>query len=195
VFSGIVEELGHVVKHAPPKLTIAAHAVLDGARVGDSIAVNGCCLTVTELAGGSFTADVMPETAQRTTLGVLARGDSVNLEASLAFGDRVGGHLVTGHVDATGVVTAALEDGIARRVTFEAPESLLGLVAARGSIAVDGISLTVVDVLAGAFIVSLIPHTLEVTTAGGWRVGSRVNLEADVFARYVQRALAGGVAR
>jgi len=189
MFSGIVEELGRVDANQDSRITVTAERALEGADSGESIAVNGCCLTIAQLSAGAFTADVMPETARRTTLEALRTGERVNLETSLRFGERVGGHLVTGHVDATGVVTSLMDDSRARRVTIAAPESLMELVAAQGSVAVDGISLTVVDVFAGAFTVSLIPHTLTITTAGGWSIGSRVNLEADLLARYVRRAL------
>jgi len=189
MFSGIVEELGTIRERTDTRLVVEAHAVLTGARVGDSIAVSGCCLTIASLQPGAFTADVMPETLRRTTLGALAAGDAVNLEASLRFNDRVGGHLVTGHVDATGSVDSVAEEGNARRVTITAPATLLELVAPQGSIAVDGISLTVVDVQPGAFTVSLIPHTTMITTAGRWTIGSRVNLEVDLIARYIRRAM------
>lgn len=189
MFSGIIEELGRVSVNTETQLSIDAERVPEGAEIGDSVSVGGCCLTVAELRSGGFIADVMPETARRTTLGALAPGDAVNLEASLRFGQRVGGHLVTGHVDATGLVTEILEEANARRVTISAPDTLMRLVAAQGSIAVDGISLTVVEVdaIARSFVASLIPLTMQITTAGAWEVGSRVNLEADVIARYVHR--------
>ena len=190
MFSGIVEELGSVRERTDGRLAVDAQSALGGARPGDSIAVNGCCLTITALQDGGFTADVMPETLRRTTLGALSAGDAVNLEGSLRFNDRVGGHLVTGHIDATGSVISVREEGNARRVAISAPAALLELVAPQGSIAVDGISLTVVGLDAGAFTVSLIPHTTAITTAGRWTEGSRVNLEVDLIARYVHRALA-----
>jgi riboflavin synthase len=153
------------------------------------VAVNGVCLTITQLTEAGFHADVLPETLGRTTLGALHAGDAVNLERALALGEPLGGHLMTGHVDATGVVTALRDDGNARWVTIDSPASLMTMIAEKGSVAVDGISLTVVDVFAGAFTVSLIPHTMANTTAGGWTVGSHVNLEVDLVARYVRRAL------
>lgn len=188
MFSGIVETRGRVRRNTGARIEIAAEDPLQ-LSTGASVAVNGCCLTVAEVDVAGFSADVMPETAARTTLAELAPGDAVNLEASLRLGDAVGGHLVTGHIDATGTVTTLRLDGNATRVTIEAPESLVQLVAAKGSIAVDGISLTVTDVSPRSFSVSLIPHTLRVTTAGTWRAGSRVNLEADLIARYVEAAL------
>lgn len=197
VFSGIVEELGRVRRNAigsEGRLEVAATAVTRGVAVGDSIAVNGCCLTVVDVAATGFAADVMPETAGRTTLGSLHDGDDVNLEAALAYGDRVGGHMVTGHVDAVGTVTDTREDGNARWVTVATAPEVLRHVVEKGCVAVDGISLTVVDVLADRFTVSLIPHTVAVTTARGWAPGSAVNLEADLVAKYVERGLAAYVA-
>jgi riboflavin synthase len=189
VFSGIVEELGRVAEIPTGRLVVSASRAATGARAGDSVAVNGACLTITELTASGFSADVMPETLHRSTLGTLRAGDAVNLEGSLALGEPVGGHLVTGHVDAVGVVGALRDDGNARWVTIEAPAALMTMIAEKGSVAVDGISLTVVDVFDAGFTVSLIPHTIEHTTAGTWAVGSRVNLEADLVARYVRRAL------
>ena len=192
MFSGIVEELGTVVDNAiaaAGRLTIAAGAVLVGASAGDSVAVNGCCLTVVDRGPAGFTADVMPETARRTNLGALRAGDPVNLEASLRYGERVGGHLVTGHVDATGEVAGVRPEGNAVWVTVSAPPAVTSLLVEKGCVAVDGISLTIVDALDGRFTVSLVPHTLERTTARAWRPGSTVNLEADIVAKYVARAV------
>jgi len=192
MFSGIVAELGRVAANhigEDGRLQIAARQVVEDVRVGDSIAVNGCCLTVVEADPGGFVADVMPETARRTTLGSLAGGDAGNLEAAMALGDRVGGHLVSGHIDATGQVRSLRDEGNARWVEIAAPPALLPYLVEKGSVAVDGISLTVAGVGDGAFSVSLIPHTLAITVAGGWTVGSAVNLEVDVVARYVVRNL------
>jgi riboflavin synthase len=190
VFSGIIETLGEVCDRHEGRLEVAPSTPFRGLEVGESVAVNGACLTVAAVTGAGFAADVMPETLRRTTLGGLTSGATVNLERALHIGDRVGGHLVTGHVDATGAVSALREDANARWATITAPEDLIALVAEKGSIAVDGISLTVVDVFDAGFSVSLIPVTLAGTTAGSWTVGSRVNLEADLIARYVARALA-----
>jgi riboflavin synthase len=190
LFSGIVQTLGAVRAPARGRLDITPRLRFDGLQVGESIAINGACLTVAELTGDGVTADVMPETLHRTTLGALGAGAVVNLERALQYGDRVGGHMVTGHVDATGMVTALREDGNARWATITLAEELTDLVAEKGSIAVDGISLTVVDVFEAAFTVSLIPVTLLHTTAGAWTIGTRVNLEVDLIARYVARALA-----
>jgi riboflavin synthase len=189
VFSGIVETLGDAQTGADGRLDITPRAPFAGLQVGESVAVSGACLTVTAMTAAGFSADVMPETRHRTTLGRLGVRTPVNLERALQFGDRVGGHMVTGHIDATGVATALREDGNARWVTIAAPQTVTDLIAEKGCIAVDGISLTVVDVFETAFTVSLIPLTLLNTTAGGWTVGTRVNLEVDLIARYVARAL------
>jgi riboflavin synthase len=190
VFSGIIETLGTVRAQTPDRIEVVPEAPFARLEIGESIAVNGVCLTVSSVTDDGFTADVMPETLQRTTLGALAGGETVNLERALRLGDRVGGHMVSGHVDATGIVTALREDTNARWVTIATPEDLIDLIAEKGSIAVDGISLTVVAVFAGAFTVSLIPVTLAATVAGAWRVGTAVNLEVDLIARYVARTLA-----
>ena len=193
MFSGIVEELGRVARNAVEaegRLEIAATEVVGDLAVGDSVAVSGCCLTVVAVQPEGFVADVMPETARRTVLGDLGPGDPVNLEAAMAYGDRVGGHIVSGHVDATGEVLESREEGNARRVTIAAPDTVCRYVVPRGCVAVDGISLTVVEAMADRFVVSLIPHTLSVTTAQRWTRGARVNLEADLLAKYVERGLA-----
>jgi riboflavin synthase len=166
---------------------IDASAVLDDAVLGASIAVNGCCLTVTEFDEYSFSADAVIETLARTNLGDLAAGDAVNLERPLRLADRLGGHLVQGHVDATGVVRdRAPEPDGSTMVTVEAPESVLRYVVHKGSITVDGVSLTVARSVDDAFAVALIPHTLAVTTLGTRAVGARVNLEVDLVAKYVE---------
>jgi riboflavin synthase len=189
LFSGIVETLGDVRARDGGRIEVAPRTPFVGLQMGESIAVDGACLTVAASSDDSFTADVMPETFHRTILGSLAAGATVNLERALQMGDRVGGHMITGHIDATGIATALREDGNARWVTIAAPGEVIDLVAEKGCIAVDGISLTVVDVFEDAFTVSLIPHTLLNTTAGEWTVGTRVNLEVDLIARYVARAL------
>jgi riboflavin synthase len=192
MFSGIVEELGQVAGNdiaGHGRLRIAAREVVRDVAVGDSIAVNGCCLTVVGADAEGFTADVMPETARRTTLGGLSPGDPVNLEAALAYGDRVGGHMVSGHVDAVGTVVESREEGNARWTAIAAPPQVLRHLVEKGCVAVDGVSLTVVSVADDHFTVSLIPHTVTVTTARGWEPGRRVNLEVDLIARYVERSL------
>jgi riboflavin synthase len=158
-------------------------------RDGDSVAVNGVCLTATDVDGGSFAAEAMNETLTRTSLGALDPGAQVNLELPLRAGDRLGGHVVQGHVDGVGSVTERSEDGFAQRVRIEAPEEVLRFVVEKGSIAVDGISLTVAEVDAQSFTVSLIPETLERTTLGRAEPGRPVNLEVDVLAKYVEKAV------
>jgi riboflavin synthase len=189
MFSGIVSGMGLVTATGGGHLVVESRALDRTLRAGDSVAVNGVCLTVADLPAGGFVADVMPETERRTTLGSLRPGDALNLERGLALGDPVGGHLVAGHVDAVGTITLLREDGNARWATIDVPPELSPLIAEKGCVAVDGISLTVVDALRASFTVSLIPHTLAHTTAGSWSAGSRVNVEADLIARYVQRLL------
>lgn len=192
MFSGIVEELGRFdsVDTDAGRLRIDCGEVLRGARRGDSIAVSGCCLTVTDFISGGFVADVMPETLRRTTLGFLGAGDPVNLEAAMRHDGRVGGHLVTGHVDGVGTVTATRAEDNATWVTVAPPAELMPLLVEKGCVAIDGISLTIVDVSDADFSVSLIPLTRERTTAGAWAAGTGVNLEADLVAKYVQRGIA-----
>jgi riboflavin synthase len=187
MFTGIVEELGSVRRRGP-HFEFASDLVVDGAQIGDSIAVNGCCLTVTSLGAGSWTAEAVEETLRRTCLGALDVGDRVNFERPVRLQDRLGGHLVQGHVDGVGVLEARvpLADGsCAVRVT--APAEVLRYVVEKGSIAVDGVSLTVAGVDDGGFSVALIPHTLAVTTFGGRRPGDRVNFEVDYLAKVVAR--------
>ena len=192
MFTGIVEELGAVSALQPAadggaRLVISASVVTDGTRIGDSIAVNGCCLTVVDLGPGWWAADAVSETLARTNLGSLQPGDPVNLERPVAVGGRLGGHLVQGHVDATGQVVDPAPD---LRVT--AGDEILQYVAQKGSITVDGVSLTVVSVLPDGFTVAVIPHTMAVTTVGRKLPGDKVNLEADVIAKYTERLLRGG---
>ncbi len=196
MFTGIVEEVGRIesIDAAAGRIRVDCGEVLRGARRGDSIAVSGCCLTLADFISGGFVADVMPETLARTTLGSLRRGDRVNLEAALRHDGRVGGHLVTGHIDGVGAVTASRGDGNATWVTLAPPAQLLPLLVEKGCVAIDGISLTVVAVDTNGFTVSLIPHTREHTSAGAWRVGSTVNLEGDLVAKYVQRGVAAQLA-
>ncbi len=194
MFTGIVEELGTVRSITPneggARIVIEAHAVLDDAELGASIAVNGCCLTVVDFdrAAGWWAADAVVETMARTNLGTLSPGDPVNLERPLRVGDRLGGHIVQGHVDGTGTVCAAtpLEDGSVA-LSVSAPDDVLRYVVEKGSITIDGASLTVTEVTPEYFSVALIPHTLAVTTFGRAAPGSVVNLENDVVAKYVER--------
>ena len=190
MFTGIVEELGRVVGIDGARLRIAADAVLGDARTGDSIAVNGCCLTVVEQGddgdgGRWWEADVSEETLRRTCLGDLAPGDAVNLERPVRLQDRLGGHLVQGHVDAVGELVATPPD-----LAVRAPDAVVRYLVEKGSVTVDGVSLTVVDVLDDGFTVAVIPHTAEVTTLGHKGPGDRVNLEVDVIAKYVERLVA-----
>ncbi|MDW3217668.1 MAG: riboflavin synthase [Acidimicrobiales bacterium] len=192
MFTGLVEEVGTVRSVTPvaegAKVVIDAAVVLEDAVIGSSIAVNGCCLTVVEIDGSGWTADAVPETLDRTTIGALRAGDRVNLERPLAANGRYGGHVVQGHVDATTAVRTIdeLADG-SFRYTFDLPAAMADYVVEKGSIAVDGISLTVAAVDAASFSIAVIPHTHEVTTLGSRTVGDRVNLEADVLAKYVER--------
>ncbi len=194
MFTGIVEELGRVravaANDGGARLEIEATTVLDDAGIGDSIAVNGCCLTVVELADNWWAADAVTETLERTTLGALQPGDPINLERPVRLQDRLGGHIVQGHVDGVGCVAeqVALPDG-SSRLTIDAPPEVLRYVVEKGSIAVDGISLTVAGLASGRFDIAVIPHTLAVTTLGARRAGARVNIEVDVLAKYVERLL------
>jgi riboflavin synthase len=194
VFTGIIEELGRVraLDHheGGARLEIAATTVLADVRAGDSISVNGCCLTVVDSGDGWWAGDVVIETLERTALGSLEAGEPVNLERPLRLSDQLGGHLVQGHVDAVGHVAAKspLADG-STRFTFSAPPDVLRYVVRKGSVAIDGISLTVASLGDGAFDVAVIPHTLAVTTLGHKELGAVVNLEADLIAKYVERLL------
>lgn len=185
MFTGIVEELGTVIARNGADLRIRAREVLAGAGLGDSIAVNGCCLTVVEIGDGWWRAEVSEETDRRTNLGELREGDPVNLERPVRLQDRLGGHLVQGHVDAVGEVVEPAPD---LRVWM--PAHLLRYVVEKGSVTVDGVSLTVVQVLDDGFTVAVIPHTAAVTTLGRKGPGARVNLEVDVIAKYTERLLA-----
>ena len=190
MFTGIVEELGEVVSFEDGVLRIAATRVLDDAELGASIAVNGCCLTVTGFAPGGdgsagwWEADVSHETLRRTNLGDATAGSPVNLERPVRAQDRLGGHIVQGHVDAVGEIVDAVPD-----LRVRMPRDLLKYVVVKGSVTVDGVSLTVVDVLDDGFTVAVIPHTADVTTLGRKGPGDAVNLEVDVTVKYVERLL------
>lgn len=194
MFTGIVEELGFVkslsVEGDAAKLRVTAQRVLTDVRLGDSIAVNGVCLTVVSFSPREFTADVMPETLRKSNLIRLKPGDPVNLERALALGGRLGGHLVSGHVDGTGRITESRLEGNAVIYRFSAPPDVIRFVIPKGSVAVDGISLTVADTGTDWFSVSVIPHTASVTTLGSKSVGDMVNLENDMIGKYVERLLA-----
>jgi riboflavin synthase len=187
VFTGIVEELGTVVSREGPRLRIAARTVLEDVELGASIAVNGCCLTVVGWDDGEgwWEADVVEESYARTSLGALAAGHPVNLERPVRLSDRLGGHLVQGHVDGVGEIVTPAPD-----LQVRCDPSLLRYVVEKGSITIDGISLTVVAVLRDGFTVAVIPHTREVTTLGHKGPGDPVNLEVDITAKYVERLLA-----
>jgi riboflavin synthase len=193
MFTGIVEELGEVTAVEPrgdsARLTLHGPLVTEGAQHGDSIAVNGVCLTVVETAGDTFTADVMAETLHRSCLGALAAGSRVNLERPMALGGRLGGHLVQGHVDGTGTVAERTPGEHWELVRVTMPRELARYVVEKGSVTVDGVSLTVVDAGEEYFTVSLIPTTLRLTTLGVKQVGDPVNLEVDVVAKYVERLM------
>lgn len=184
MFTGIIEELGTVVSRGGARLRIAATTVLEDARIGDSTAVNGVCLTVVELGPGWWEADVSDETFARSNLGALVPGDPVNLERPVRSQDRLGGHVVQGHVDAVGEIVAPVPD---LHVRMEG--ALTRYVVEKGSITVDGVSLTAVDVFDDGFTVAVIPHTSAVTTLGRKRPGDRVNLEVDVMAKYVEKLI------
>lgn len=186
MFTGIVEELGTVVSRQGAKLRLGASRVLTDVQMGASIAVNGCCLTVVAWGDDWWEADVTEESYSRTNLGALQPGDPVNLERPVRLEDRLGGHLVQGHVDAVGVVTRSVPD---LEVTMD--PALTRYVVEKGSITVDGVSLTVVDALSDRFTVAVIPHTSEVTTLGRRAPGDAVNLEVDVMAKYAEKLLAG----
>lgn len=187
MFTGIIEEVGKVTSVKSESLIIAASNVLQGMELGGSIAVNGVCLTTTNFNANSFSVDVMSETLKRSNLGLLSVGDGVNLERPLALGGRLGGHLVQGHVDATGRVISITWEGGAMIVRFEAPPEVMHYMVEKGFIAVDGVSLTVVTRDTSSFQVSVVDYTRKHTTLGSRRVGDLVNLEVDIIAKYVER--------
>lgn len=195
MFTGIVEELGEVTALTDlgdsARLTVRGPLVVEGARHGDSVAVNGVCLTVVEVTGDRFTADVMRETLDRSALGALAPGAPVNLERPMRLDGRLGGHLVQGHVDGTGVIESRAPSEHWDVVRISLPRDLARYVVPKGSVTVDGVSLTVASVDEGSFTVSLIPTTLELTTLGRKQPGDPVNLEVDVIAKYVERLIGG----
>lgn len=194
MFTGIIEDVGHVKSFE--KSGTGAHLAIvtrlaraNGIGLGDSVAVNGCCLTATRVDENGFEADLSAETLARTSMGAIASGGRVNLERSLPAGGRMGGHVVQGHVDGVGEVASVRSDGETRVVTFRAPRETLPFFAEKGSVAVDGVSLTVNGVTSDGFHVTLVPFTLEHTTFSALKEGSRVNLETDVMAKYVVQAL------
>jgi riboflavin synthase len=193
MFTGLVEHVGAVIRLEPigpgVRLTVRSAVVVEGTNVGDSIAINGCCLTVVAVRSDEMSFEAGSETLGRTNLGRLSIGSGVNLERSLKIGDRLGGHYVAGHIDAVGTLDARRDEGEWSFFWFRVPRELTRQMASKGSIAVDGVSLTLVDVEAERFSVALIPHTLAVTTLGKLAVGDAVNTETDVLAKYVARQL------
>ncbi len=197
LFTGIVEEMGRLKKihHGADsaRLTIEGAKVLTDVKLGDSIAVNGICLTVVTFSDRFFEVDVMAETLRKTNLEQLKPGDHVNLERALRVGDRLGGHIVSGHIDGVGVINRQQREDIAVITEIKAPMEVMKYVVKKGSVAIDGISLTVVDCTDEVFQVSLIPHTAKLTTLGYKKQGDRVNLESDIIGKYVERLLGFGV--
>jgi len=187
VFTGIIAEVGRVTSAQPGSLVIAVSKVLQGVEPGGSIAVNGVCLTITSFNTNSFSVDIMPETLRQTNLGLLSAGDRVNLEMPLALGGQLGGHLVQGHVDATGRVASVTWDGEAMLIRFEVPPEVMRYIVEKGFVAVDGVSLTVMTKDTSSFLVSVVDYTRTHTTLGNRQVGDLVNLEVDVIAKYVEQ--------
>lgn len=191
MFTGIVEETGTVLSisrgASEAKISVKAAKVMEGLSIGDSIAVNGVCLTAADIKGNSFTADVMNETFLRSSLAELKSGSHVNLERAMAANGRFGGHIVAGHVDGTGRITEVRKDGNAVRYKISAPPEIIKYIIEKGSVAVDGISLTVTDVSDRSFGISVIPHTVKETVLSEKQAGSVVNLENDIIGKYVER--------
>lgn len=193
MFTGIVEEIGqisHIVRQKDSAtLTVLASKVLEGTQIGDSISVNGICLTVTSLLSGGFTADIMPETLNRSSLAGLAANTNVNLERAMSANGRFGGHIVSGHVDGTGTITNITRDSNAIWFTIRTTPYIMRHIVEKGSITIDGISLTVANVRTSDFAISAIPHTVEHTILKERKIGSVVNLETDILGKYVERFL------
>lgn len=198
MFTGIIEEMGSIVSvnrsTKSAEITIRASKILSDVKLGDSIATNGVCLTVTRFTKDAFTVDVMPETMRKSNLENLSKGDLVNLERALRMGDRLGGHMVSGHVDGLGTIKSKIQEENAIWVTITAPASILRYVISKGSIAIDGISLTVAHVDAESFKVSIIPHTKDETTLLKKNVHDLVNLECDLVGKYIEKFLVGSTA-
>ena len=193
MFTGLVQAAAEVVaiRAQPPGKLLVIRRGSQDAAVGDSIAVSGCCLTVVEVTAETLSFEAGPETLHRTNLGRLNPGDLVNLEHALRIGDPLGGHFVTGHIDGLASVESRIDEGEWSTLAFKAPRELMGQIVSKGSVALDGVSLTVVDVAQDSFRVQLIPHTLAVTTLGRLRPGDIVNLETDLLAKHVERQLSG----
>lgn len=189
MFTGIIEETGTVLSFGNGKIQLSAKKVLENSKIGDSISVNGVCLTITKMNSNDFYADVMNETLSRSNLGSLKKGGTVNLERAMAANGRFGGHFVSGHIDGTGKITKIQNDGNAIWIYISAPKEILNLIIEKGSVAIDGISLTVAKVSSEDFAVSVIPHTSEETTLTSKKIGDVVNLENDIIGKYVQKLL------
>lgn len=193
MFTGIIEEIGTITSSnltgGSGELQVTADLIPAGSKLGDSIAVNGVCLTITRIAGHNVTFDVSAETLRRSNLGILKRGDQVNLERAMAADGRFGGHMVSGHIDATGTLNDRRQEGNAIIFTFNMPPIIARYLIAKGSIAIDGISLTITRLSADNFSVAVIPHSLKETTLGQKAVGSIVNLESDLVAKYIEKLL------
>ena len=193
MFTGLVEEAGRIerIEEQPAgrRFWIAARQVLEGTRTGDSVALSGCCLTALSVEPGRFAVEAVPETLRRTTLGEWREGGRVNLERPLRLDQRLGGHLVQGHVDGVGVIRSVVAEGEGRRLSLEVPGPLARFVAEKGSLAVDGVSLTIAACRGASCELAIIPHTLAVTVAADYEPGGRVNLEVDLIARYLARLL------
>lgn len=188
MFTGLTEEIGIIISTGS-NMKIGAKTVIEGIKIGDSIAVNGICLTVTDFSENTFTVDVMPETISKTSLNVIKKGVSVNLERAVKPSQRLGGHIVSGHIDGTGKIVSCIKSSNAIWLEIEADKSLLRHIAPKGSITIDGVSLTVVESKTNSFTVSLIPHTSNVTTLTTHKIGDIVNLETDVIAKYIDHIL------
>lgn len=193
MFTGIIEEIGTISavrrNHLEAKLTISAEKIFSDLKIGDSVAVNGVCLTASEISGNTFTADVMNETFHRSSLSELKSGSPVNLERAMAADGRFGGHIVAGHVDGTGIITNIRKDDNAVWYTISADSSIMKYIIEKGSVAIDGISLTVAEVLKDSFSISVIPHTAKETILSQKKLGDTVNLENDLVGKYVEKLL------
>lgn len=193
MFTGIVEEIGSIIwlnrNNSGAKIKIEAKGILDGLKIGDSIAVNGVCLTVVQIEDGAFIVDVMNETIKRSSMKLLHGGSMVNLERAMPSGGRFGGHIVTGHIDGVGIVSEKKDDGIAVWYTIKTSHDILKYLVKKGSICLDGVSLTVAEVDEKSFKVSIIPHTLTATTLNNFDLGTVVNIENDIISKYVEKFL------
>jgi riboflavin synthase len=191
MFTGIIQEVGKITQALPDKLTIAAKKVVQGVELGESIAVNGVCLTVTAFTSDSFTITVMPETLRRSNLGILRPGSRVNLETAMSLGGKMGGHLVQGHTDGTGKVVSVQPESGAVLIEIAAPSEIMQYIVEKGFIAIDGVSLTVSSRDSGSFRVSIVEYTYNHTIIADWRAGTVVNLEIDIIAKYVEQFMKG----